>query len=141
MRKTHSELRNAECGFRSGEQFMDKEEMQRRTKEFALGIIRLTGSLPRGTTATVIAGQLLRSGTSVGANYRAACRAKSARDFISKMGTVEEEADECLYWMELLAQSGTVRLETLEPVMKEADELLAITVASIKTARRHSRRT
>lgn len=141
MRKTHSELRNAECGFRSGEQFMDKEEMQRRTKEFALGIIRLTGSLPRGTTATVIAGQLLRSGTSVGANYRAACRAKSARDFISKMGTVEEEADECLYWMELLAQSGTVRLETLEPVMKEADELLAITVASIKTAKRHSRRT
>jgi len=120
---------------------MDKEEMQRRTKEFALGIIRLTGSLPRGTTATVIAGQLLRSGTSVGANYRAACRAKSARDFISKMGTVEEEADECLYWMELLAQSGTVRLETLEPLMKEADELLAITVASIKTARRHSRRT
>jgi len=89
----------------------------------------------------VIAGQLLRSGTSVGANYRAACRAKSARDFISKMGTVEEEADECLYWMELLAQSGTARLETLKPLMKEADELLAITVASIKTAKRQSRTT
>jgi len=77
LRNTHSELLNAECGFRIGGQFTDKKEMQRRTKEFALAIIELTGSLPRGTIATVIAGQLLRSGTSVGANYRAACRAKA----------------------------------------------------------------
>ena len=83
--------------------------------------------------------QLLRSATSVGANYRAACRAKSTADFISKMGTVEEEADESLYWMELLVEARIVRLDTLESLMKEADELVAITVASIKTAKRRGK--
>ena len=115
---------------------MDKEALKRRTKQFALRVIRLTESLPKGRTAEVIGRQLLRSGTSVGANYRAACRAKSTADFISKMGTVEEEADESLYWMELLVEAGTVKAEQLEALMKEADELLAITVASINTAKR-----
>jgi len=78
---------------------------------------------------------LLRSATSVGANYRAACRAKSNADFISKMGTVEEEADECLYWMELLAEAKLVQPEKLQPLMAEADELVAITVSSINTAK------
>ncbi|MBI3764615.1 MAG: four helix bundle protein, partial [Chloroflexi bacterium] len=73
---------------------MDKDEMKRRTKQFALRVIRLVESLPNGRTAEVIGRQLLRSGTSVGANYRAACRAKSTADFVAKMGTVEEEADE-----------------------------------------------
>jgi four helix bundle protein len=117
---------------------MDKEEMKRRTKRFALRVIRLTESLPRGQTAAVIGRQLLRSGTSVGANYRAACRAKSTADFISKMGTVEEEADESLYWMELLVEAGIVEAKKVESLMKEADELVAITVASINTARRRS---
>ena len=115
---------------------MDKEEMKRRTKQFALRVIRLVESLPKGQTAWVIGRQLLRSGTSVGANYRAACRAKSTADFISKMGTVEEEADESLFWMELLVETGVVKQEPLESLMQEADELVAITVASINTAKR-----
>ncbi len=114
--------------------------MKRRTKQFALRVIRLIESLPRGRTAEVLGKQLLRSGTSVGANYRAACRAKSTADFISKMGTVEEEADESLYWMELLVEAGLVKSELLAPLMKEADELVAITVASINTAKRRSSR-
>lgn len=119
---------------------MDKEELKRRTKQFALRVIRLVESLPNNRTAEVIGRQLLRSGTSVGANYRAACRAKSKPDFISKMGTVEEEADESLYWMELLIEAGLVKPELLEPLMKEADELVAITVASINTARGRERK-
>jgi four helix bundle protein len=115
---------------------MDKEAVKRRTKQFALRVIRLTESLPKGETAEVLGRQLLRSGTSVGANYRAACRAKSTADFISKMGTVEEETDESLYWMELLIEAGIVKSERLDSLMKETDELLAITVASINTAKR-----
>ena len=109
--------------------------MKRRTKEFALRVIRLAGSLPKKRSAAVIAGQLLRSGTSVGANYRAACRAKSQADFVAKIGIVEEEVDESLYWMELLIDAGLVTKKRLSLLMKEADELLAIAVSSIKTAR------
>jgi four helix bundle protein len=116
---------------------MDKEELKQRTKQFALRVVRLVEALPRGRTADALGRQLLRSGTSVGANYRAACRAKSTADFISKMGTVEEEADESLYWMELLIEAGIVKADMLESLMKEGDELLAITVASINTARKH----
>lgn len=116
---------------------MDKEELKRRTKQFALRVVRLVEALPRGRTADVLGRQLLRSGTSVGANYRAACRAKSTADFLSKMGTVEEEADESLYWMELLIDARIVKADLLESLMKEGDELLAITVASIITARKH----
>jgi four helix bundle protein len=116
-----------------------KDEMKRRTKQFALRVIRLVESLPKGRTAEVIGRQLLRAGTSVGANYRAARRAKSTADFISKMGTVEEEADESLYWMELLIEAGIVQSDKLDALMKEADELVAITVASINTAKRKSK--
>ena len=119
---------------------MDKEDMKRRTKKFALRVIRLVESLPNERTAEVIGRQLLRSGTSVGANYRAACRAKSTADFIAKMGTVEEEADESSYWMELLVEAEIVKADRLESLMKEADELLAITVASINTAKKKSRK-
>ena len=114
---------------------MDSDEIKRRTKKFALDVIRLTGALPPGYAGQVLGRQLLRSTTSVGANYRAACRAKSNADFISKMGTVEEEADECIYWMELLAEAKLVQSEKLQPLMTEANELVAITVSSIKTAR------
>jgi four helix bundle protein len=119
---------------------MNQEEMKRRTKQFALRVIRLVESLPKGRTADVLGRQLLRSGTSVGANYRAACRARSTADFISKMCIVEEEADESLFWMELLIESGIVKIEKLESLMKEADELLAITVASINTAKKRNRK-
>ena len=116
---------------------MDKEELKRRTKQFALQVVRLVEALPRGRTADVLGRQLLRSGTSVGANYRAACRAKSTADFIAKMGIVEEESDESVYWMELLVEAGIVKAEQLESLMKEGNEILAITVASINTARKH----
>ena len=119
---------------------MSQEELQQRTKQFALRVIRLVESLPKGRTSEVIGRQLLRSGTSVGANYRAACRAKSTADFISKMGTVEEEADESLYWMELLVEAGIVKSELLVSLMQEADELVAITVSSINTAKKKKTR-
>jgi four helix bundle protein len=116
---------------------MNKGDLMGRTRQSALRVIRFTEALSKGQTAAVISRQLLHSGTSVGANYRAACRAKSTADFINKMGTVEEEADECLYcWMELLVEAGIVGADALEPLMKEADELVAITVASINTAKR-----
>jgi four helix bundle protein len=85
---------------------MNADDMKRRTRRFALEAIKLVESLPKGRTTEVLGKQLVRSGTSVGANYRAACRAKSPADFISKMGTVEEEADESAYWLELLVDSG-----------------------------------
>ena len=115
---------------------MDSGELKQRTKQFGLRIIRLVESLPKGRTADVIGRQLLRSGTSVGANYRAACRARSTADFVAKMGTVEEEADETSFWMELLVEANIVKAEKLKSLMKESDELLAITVASVRTARR-----
>ena len=118
---------------------MNQEEMKQRTKLFALGIIQLVESLPKERTAEVLGRQLLRSGTSVGSNYRSACRAKSIADFISKMGIVEEEADESLYWMELLIEAGIEISINMGALMKEARELLAITVSSIKTARKNKK--
>ena len=109
--------------------------LKERTNAFALAIIRLVEGLPRGRTADVPGRRLLDAGTSVGANYRAACRAKSPADFISKMGIVEEEADETIYWMELLILSGLVRKSDVTNLLDEADEILAMTVSSIKTAR------
>ncbi len=109
--------------------------MARRTKKFALLVIALVESSPRGRIAEVLDKQLLRCGTSVGANYRAACRAKSLADFIFEMGIVEEEADETLYWMELLVETGLIEKESLKELMEEAHQILAMTVASIKTAK------
>lgn len=114
---------------------LKNNDLKQRTKTFALRVINLVNTLPDGRTAEVIGRQLLRSATSVGANYRAACRAKSNADFISKMGTEEEEADECMYWMELLTEAKLVQAEKLQPLMSEANELVAITVSSINTAR------
>jgi four helix bundle protein len=115
---------------------MNKGDLKLRTKKFALSVIDLVDPLPRGRTADILGRQLLRAATSVGANCRAACRAKSAADFISKMGTVEEEADECMYWIELLIARDVVGEDAAQPLLQEADELLAITVSSIVTARK-----
>ncbi len=115
---------------------MNPQEMKARTKTFALRVVRLVDALPRRRSAEIIGRQLLRSGTSVGANYRAACRAKSAADFIAKMGTVEEEADECAYWLEMLVESGLIKDSLVQELRKECDELLSIVVASIRTARK-----
>jgi four helix bundle protein len=112
-------------------------DLKKRTKVFALRILKLVDALPKTTAGRALASQIVRSGTSVAANYRAACRAKSPADFISKMGIVEEEADETLFWLELLAESELVTAAKLTAIKDEANELIAITVASIKTARRN----
>ena len=112
-------------------------DLKQRTKEFALRILRLVDTLPKTTAGRSLASQILRSATSVATNYRAACRAKSTADFIAKMGIVEEEADETLFWLELLEESELVTAAKLTAIKQEADELIAITVASIKTARRN----
>jgi four helix bundle protein len=101
-----------------------------------LEIIKLVEKLPKGRTADILGRQLLAAGTSVGANYRAACRARSSPDFISKMGIVEEEADESIYWMELLIDGGLIRKDDISHLLNEANQILAMTVSSIKTARR-----
>ncbi len=111
-------------------------DLKARTKSFALRIIKVVDALPNTRSANVLGHQLLRSGTSVGANYRAACRGRSTAEFIAKLGIVEEEADECGYWLELLVDSGLMSKAQLGDLMQEADELVAITVASIKTARK-----
>ncbi len=109
-----------------------------RTKRFALETIKLCEGLPNDETSRILARQLLRSGTSVGANYRAAHRAKSKADFISKMGTVLEEADESAYWIELLSDAKKVAVDKSAPLHREANELVAIAVSSLNTARRNS---
>lgn len=119
---------------------IDNQNLKARTKKFALRIIKLVESLPHDQVARVLGNQLLRAGTSVGANYRAACRSKSAADFISKMGTVEEEADGSGYWMELLVDSGRIKLPKVSALIQEAGELTAIAVSSINTARKSASR-
>jgi len=112
-------------------------ELKNRTQEFALRVIRLTEALPRTATGKVIGTQLLRSGTSVGANYRAACRGRSKADFISKLGIVLEEADETVYWLELVIRAKLLPESKVGALLKEANELLSIFAASSKTARSH----
>ena len=106
------------------------------TKAFSLAIVRLVAEFPRNRAGFVIGDQLLRSGTSVGANYRAACRARSRREFIAKMGIVEEEADESEYWLELAVDSDLVSATRALPLKDAARRILGMTVTSIRTARR-----
>src|SRR6266496_1995475 len=124
-------MRNSEFGM------WNQPDLKKRTKAFALRILKLVDALPKTTAGRALASQIVRSGTSVAANYRASCRAKSTADFIAKMGIVEEEADETLFWLELLEESGLVTAAKLAAIKQEANELIAITVASIKTARRN----
>jgi len=109
--------------------------MRARTKAYANRVVRLCRALLSDWIARTLGGQLLRSGTSVGANYRAVCRAKSTADFVNKLRVVEEECDESLFWMELLVDNGYVKASRLRDLMQEGDELLAIVVSSAKTAR------
>ena len=117
---------------------MQERDLQLRTKQFALQVIQFCERLPNEETSKILKRQLLRAGTSVGANYRAACRAKSKPTFISKMGDVLEEADESGYWIELLIESGKVNQKTAAPILLEANELVAISISSINTAKRSS---
>jgi four helix bundle protein len=117
---------------------MNHQNLQIRTKQFALQIIRFAEKLPKDETTRIISRQLLRSATSVGANYRAACRAKSKPTFISKMGDVLEKADESGYWLELLSAAGKIDEKTVAPLLNEASELVAIFISSINTAKRNT---
>ena len=114
---------------------MDAEELKKRTKQLGLRIIKLIESLPSSKAANVIGNHLLRSCTSVGANYWSACRARSKPDFISKASISIEEADESLYWTEMLVEAEIMPKEKLAALMKETDEIVAILTASVKTAR------
>ena len=114
---------------------MTPEMMKRRTKEFALRVLRVVDSLPKRFIAVHMGGQLARCGTSVASNYRAACRARSKKEFCSKLGVVEEEADESVFWMEMLVEAKIVKESLLGNLIQEGNEILAIVVASIRTAR------
>jgi len=132
-------MSNSECGMRNAErpEAASEPDLKKRTKAFALRILKLVDAMPKTAAGRALASQIVRSGTPVAANYRAACRAKSPADFIAKMGIVEEEADETLFWLELLEESDLVTAAKLPAIKQEANELIAITVASIKTARRN----
>ena len=121
---------NAERGARNA-------ELKKRTFEFGLRVVRLVQSLPKIASATVLGRQLLRCGTSVGANYRAATRARSRADFIAKLGIAEEECDETIYWIDLLVALKLIGEQRTRDLRDEAEQLLAIMVSSIKTARRN----
>jgi four helix bundle protein len=114
---------------------MNPDELKARTRSFALRVIRVAESLPETPTARVIRNQMIRCGSSVGANYRAACRARSKADFVSKMGIVEEEADETIYWMELLVDAGIVKKARIANLVDEANQILSIVISSIRTAK------
>lgn len=111
---------------------MRMEGLRERTKQFALRVVHMYGSLPKSPTAQVLGKQVLRSGTSVAANFREASRARSDAEFVAKLGVVEQELDETMLWFELLTEGGVVPGERMQPLYQEADELLRIVVASIK---------
>ena len=114
---------------------MDEQRFKQRTQRLALQVIELVDALPRSGPADVIGRQLLRSATSVGANYRSACRGKSTADVLAKLAIVEEEGDETIYWLELLVQAKILSTDKVLRLIKESDEIVAMTVASIKTLR------
>lgn len=116
---------------------MNQIDLKKRTKDFALITIRLANALPNNSEGRVIANQLIRCGSSVGANYRAACRARSTAEFISKLGIVEDEADESAFWLELIIERLLIKQSLVEPLLGEANELVSIIVASKKSARKN----
>jgi four helix bundle protein len=113
---------------------MKPEDLKRRTKQFALRVLRLVAALPKTLAGKAIGGQLVRSGTSVGANHRAACRARSKPEFIAKIGIVEEEADESAFWMELIIESDLLEPQLVQSLLDEANELAKIMSSSRKSA-------
>jgi four helix bundle protein len=117
---------------------MNSGELKKRTKTFALAVMELVGQLPATAAGRTIGNQLIRSGTAIGANYRAACRAKSTADFIAKIDDVEEEADETTYWLELIGEGPLLPRDVVGPLWREANELTAIfTQISITTKQNH----
>ena len=121
-----------------GSEELNEIDMKQRTKRFALDIIHLVARLPKTTEGRIVGGQLIRCATSVGANYRASCRGKSKADFISKLGIVEEEADESAYWFEMLIEAKILRADSVSLLLAEAEELTAIMAKSRITAKQKS---
>ena len=117
---------------------MTKDELKNRTKQFALQVIKLVDELPNTIAGRAIGNQIIRSGTSIASNYRAACRGRSNADFISKITVVEEESDETLFWLEIIIESNLLPKERVLALVKEADELTAIFTASGKTAKQNN---
>ena len=117
---------------------MNSDELKKRTQQFALRVMALSAALPHTPTGRVISYQLVKSGTSVGANYRAACRGKSKADFISKLGTVLEEADESAFWLELIIAGEILPAARVQPLHEEANELTAIFASGLKSAKRNA---
>jgi four helix bundle protein len=117
---------------------MTPDQLKQRTKEFGIRTVRVAEKLPAKRTSEALGQQLLRCGTSVGANYRAACRARSDAEFRAKLGICEEEADEAIYWLELIAELGYIKAKLLNDLIVEANAILSIIVASIKTSRRRT---
>ncbi len=115
---------------------MNENELKRRTKQFALRVLRLCGALPNTVIGRAIGSQLVRAGTSVGSNYRAACRGRSRKEFIAKLGIVVEEADESGYWLELVIEAKLLAKKLVDALLGEANELTAIMVSSYRTAQR-----
>jgi len=117
---------------------MDEKAFKKRTKYLGLAVIEIVDDMPASLAADVVSRQVLRSSTSVGANYRAACRAKSTKDMIYKLKIVEEESDETVFWLELIVESGMLPESRTRMISKEANEILAMTVASLKTLRKRN---
>ena len=120
---------------------MDTAELKSRTKQFAIRIIRVVESLPKTISGRTIGNQLIRSGTSVAANYRAACRARSQNEFIAKVGIVIEESDESVFWLEMIIETKLLKESLVQSILKEANELTAIMVASSNSAQRNKKKT
>jgi four helix bundle protein len=118
---------------------MSDRAFQKRTFDFGIRCVRLVDALPKSMSAQTIGKQLIRAATSVGANYRAAVRGRSRGDFLSRMGIVEEECDESLYWVDVLIELGLIAGKRVDELRKEANEIIAITVSSIKTARNNAK--
>lgn len=114
---------------------MNELELKKRTKQFALRVMKLVGALPQNAVGRPIGNQLIRSATSVGANYRAACRGRSKAEFVSKLSIVIEEADESCYWLELIIEGELLSRDKVEALLDEANQITAIMVASRKTAK------
>ena len=114
---------------------MTQDDLKDRTKKYGLRMMKLSDALPKTNSGKVIGNQLLRSGTSVGANYRAACRARSKTEFIAKLGVVAEEADECAFWLELIMEGQLLKLRLIESLYQETKELIAIFTTTLKSAK------
>lgn len=116
------------------------DELKERTKQYALRIMKLVNALPNTTSGRTIGNQLIRSGTSVGSNYRASCRARSTQEFIAKLGIVVEETDESAFWLEMIIDSGLLKKELVQLLLQETNEILAIIITSVNSAKKNQKK-